>query len=266
MRAPEAYFAPEPRLKLMDELGIDASLMWPTLASVLEERVADDPLATHAVIHALPLADRRGGRALVDRGVRVPQVGRRLLDGKLDAPQKKNPDIAELARGKSGRLIGHLTGLLATLKALPLAYNRDLQEDKEPLFDLVKDHGVHALAALRVTSSTFVVEAMQAAADSPAATATDLAEYLVAAGMPFRRRLAVVDDLVRESLEGETSLADLGLAHRGPRPDALPLLASGTSVQRRTTRGGAGPQAVADQLVRFRERLTADGARIEAAH
>src|SRR3954468_22567029 len=112
-------------------------------------------------------------------------------------PQKKNPDIAELARGKSGRLIGHLTGVLATLKGLPLAYNRDLQEDKEPLFDAV-DQVSLALSALTgmVDAATFHPERMAAAADAPGLVATDLAEFLVAAGTPFRQAHALVGALV----------------------------------------------------------------------
>ena len=95
-------------------------------------------------------------------------------------PQKKNPDIAELARGKAGRLIGNLTGLLATLKGLPLAYNRDLQEDKEPLFDSV-DQVSLALVAMAgmIDTATFVPERMAAAADAETMAATDLAEWLV---------------------------------------------------------------------------------------
>ena len=98
-------------------------------------------------------------------------------------PQKKNPDIAELARGKSGRLIGNLTGLLATLKGLPLAYNRDLQEDKEPLFDSV-DQVALALVAIAgmIDTATFVPERMAAAADGETTSATDLAEWLVVRG------------------------------------------------------------------------------------
>jgi argininosuccinate lyase len=181
-------------------------------------------------------------------------------------PQKKNPDIAELARGKSGRLIGHLTGLLATLKALPLAYNRDLQEDKEPLFDAL-DQTILALAAMAglLASSTFNTDAMQAAADSPAAAATDLAEYLVTEGMPFRDAHAVVGRLVRESLDDGVPLVDLVVAHQALGPEAAPLLEPGASVRRRTTRGGAGPRAVADQVVRFRARLAADQALVASS-
>ena len=108
-------------------------------------------------------------------------------------PQKKNPDIAELARGKSGRLIGNLTGLLTTLKGLPLAYNRDLQEDKEPLFDSVDQVTLAATAlAGMIATATFVPERMQAAADAETSAATDLAEWLVRGGTPFREAHAIV--------------------------------------------------------------------------
>lgn len=113
-------------------------------------------------------------------------------------PQKKNADIAELARGKAGRVIGNLTGLLATLKGLPLAYNRDLQEDKEPLFDSLDqvNRGLEAIADM-VSAATFHVDAMQRAADAPAAVATDVAEWLVARGMPFRQAHAKVGSWCR---------------------------------------------------------------------
>jgi argininosuccinate lyase len=182
-------------------------------------------------------------------------------------PQKKNPDIAELARGRAGRLIGNLTGLLATLKGLPLAYNRDLQEDKEPLFDSV-DQVSLALAALTgmIATATFDVERMQAAADAPTSSATDLAEHLVAGGMPFRDAHAVVGSLVREHLASGKPLADLVAAHPALGPDATRLLQPGASVRRRTTRGGGGPEAVAAQRERFAARLAADRARLAPHH
>lgn len=172
-------------------------------------------------------------------------------------PQKKNPDIAELARGKSGRLIGNLTGLLATLKALPLAYNRDLQEDKEPLFDSVQQV-LLALSAMEglLRTATFDIQRMQAAADAPVMAATDLAEYLVGNGMPFRHAHAIVGDLVRRSLAGDGALVDLVHGHEALGAEAAALLEPGVAVQRRTTRGGAGPDAVAEQLTRFRATLT----------
>src|SRR6185312_1452375 len=108
-------------------------------------------------------------------------------------PQKKNPDVAELVRGKAGRLIGDHAGLLATLKGLPLAYNRDLQEDKEPLFDAVDTVHASVLALTGLLEGvTFVADAMRAQADDPFLAATDLAELLVARGTPFREAHAIV--------------------------------------------------------------------------
>ncbi|MEY2406959.1 MAG: argininosuccinate lyase [Acidimicrobiaceae bacterium] len=171
-------------------------------------------------------------------------------------PQKKNPDIAELARGKAGRLIGHLTGMLTTLKGLPLSYNRDLQEDKEPLFDAV-DSVTLALAALAglLRSSDLRVDRMQAAADSPYSSATDLAELLVERGLPFREAHAIVGRLVRDSLERRVPLAELVAAHPDLGDDAVALLEPGVAVSRRQTPGGAGPKPVAEQLERFRAAL-----------
>jgi argininosuccinate lyase len=181
-------------------------------------------------------------------------------------PQKKNPDIAELARGKAGRLVGHLTAILTTLKGLPLSYNRDLQEDKEPLFDAV-DQVSLALGALGglLATSTFVVETMAAAADSPYAAATDLAEMLVERGTPFREAHAIVGEIVRTALEGGGSMADLVAAHPKLGDAGVALLAPGVSVTRRTTRGGAGPDAVAAQLERFEAHVDRDRVRLADA-
>jgi argininosuccinate lyase len=178
-------------------------------------------------------------------------------------PQKKNPDVAELARGKTGRLVGNLTGLLVTLKGLPLSYNRDLQEDKEPLFDSV--HQVHlvlvALAGLYETV-TFNTHRMQSAADGPAAAAVDLAEWLVEQGMPFRQAHGVVGSLVRDSVERHVPLAELVEAHPALGAEAVALLDPGLAVTRRTTPGGAGPGPVERQLDRFVLRLQADKSRV----
>ncbi|MBA3268202.1 MAG: argininosuccinate lyase [Acidimicrobiia bacterium] len=174
-------------------------------------------------------------------------------------PQKKNPDVAELARAKSGRLIGHVAGFLATLKALPLAYNRDLQEDKEPLFDAV-DQTVGTLTALTglISTATFDQRRMAAAADSAEAAAVDLAEWLVARGMPFRQAHSTVAQLVREAAERGVPLGELVAAHPDLGAEALELLEPGTAVTRRTTPGGAGPEAVAEQLRRFIQHLDDD--------
>jgi len=173
-------------------------------------------------------------------------------------PQKKNPDIAELTRGKTGRLIGNLTGLLAMLKGLPLAYNRDLQEDKEPLFDSL-DTVALALAAMTglLASSTFNLDVMAAAADAPTSAATDLAEHLVSGGVPFRDAHAIVGALVRRSLDEGIALRELVAASPALGPEALSLLDQGVAVRRRTTPGGAGPAAVAPQLAAFERSVEA---------
>jgi argininosuccinate lyase len=178
-------------------------------------------------------------------------------------PQKKNPDVAELARGKSGRLVGNLTGLLVTLKGLPLSYNRDLQEDKEPLFDSVAQAqlALSALGGLLATVS-FDGGRMQAAADGPAAAAVDLAEWLVEQGTPFRQAHAIVGGLVRDSLERHVPLAELVEAHPALGAEAVALLEPGVAVTRRTTPGGAGPIPVKVQLERFVHRVESDRNRI----
>ena len=180
-------------------------------------------------------------------------------------PQKKNPDIAELARGKAGRLIGHLTGLLTTLKGLPLSYNKDLQEDKEPLFDACDTVRLTLLALDGMVSTLELrIDRMAEAADSPYAAAVDLAEFLVTGGTPFREAHAVVGALVRTALAGEGSLVDLVAADERLGPEAAALLAPGVAVRRRTTPGGAGPEPVAVQRDRFAEQLAAQQSRLGA--
>ena len=187
--------------------------------------------------------------------VRLPDA---YSTGSSMLPQKKNPDIAELARAKAGRVLGDLTGFLATLKGLPLAYNRDLQEDKEPLFDAVDTCGL-TLSALTglMAGIEFVDGSMRAAADVPTAAATDLAEFLVERGTPFREAHAIVGAVVRRALAGEGSMADLVAAEPALGSDALELLGPGVAVSRRTTPGGAGPGPVAVQLARARGLLAA---------
>ena len=172
-------------------------------------------------------------------------------------PNKKNPDIAELARGKAGRLLGDLTGFLATLKGLPLSYNRDLQEDKEPLFDALSTLSL-SLVALRGVFETLEVDAerMRAAADVDATAATDLAEHLVREGTPFRDAHAAVGAMVREATEGDRSFADVVAADDRFGPDAQRVFEPGETVRRRTTPGGAGPEPVRAQLDAARSRLT----------
>ena len=178
-------------------------------------------------------------------------------------PQKKNPDLAELARGKSGRIIGHLAGFLATLKGLPLSYNRDLQESQEPLFDAIDQlrAGLDVVAGAFRTLH-FDVERMKEAADHPGGSATDLAEWLVERGLPFRQAHALIGSLVRDAVERGVPLADLVAAHPDLGHEATALLAPGAALARRQTAGGAGQAAVSEQMERFRTRLAADHDRI----
>jgi argininosuccinate lyase len=181
----------------------------------------------------------------------------RYSTGSSMMPHKKNPDIAELARGKAGRTIGNLTAILTTLKGLPLAYNRDLQEDKEPLFDSV-DTVIGALEALTglLETAGFVPERMRAAADVAGAAATDLAEHLVRGGTPFREAHHLVGTLVRQAAERGVPLEELVMTEPALGPDALHLLEPGAAVRRRTSAGGAGPQPVAAQLAAADRHLT----------
>jgi len=181
----------------------------------------------------------------------------RHATGSSMLPQKKNADIAELARGKAGRLIGNLTGLLATLKGLPLSYNRDLQEDKEPFFDSLDqvNRGVIAVAEM-IAAATFNLDNMRHAADAPAAVATDLAEWLVARGMPFRQAHAKVGELVAHSLSSSTPLVDLVRADSTLGADAAALFAPGVAVQRRSSHGAAGPRATSEQRAALHAEIT----------
>ncbi|MBO0883565.1 MAG: argininosuccinate lyase [Mycobacterium sp.] len=169
-------------------------------------------------------------------------------------PQKKNPDIAELARGKSGRLIGNLAGLLATLKAQPLAYNRDLQEDKEPVFDSVAQLELllPAMAGL-VNSLTFNVDRMAALAPAGYTLATDIAEWLVRQGVPFRNAHETAGAAVRAAEERGVGLAELTddeltAISIDLTPKVREVLTIEGSVASRNARGGTAPIQVALQL------------------
>jgi argininosuccinate lyase len=181
-------------------------------------------------------------------------------------PQKKNPDIAELARGKSGRLIGNLTGLLATLKAQPLAYNRDLQEDKEPVFDSVAQLELllPAMAGL-VSTLRFDVDRMAALAPAGYTLATDIAEWLVRRGVPFRVAHEAAGAAVRTAESRDVGLEDLTDTELATistelTPDVREVLTVEGSVSARDARGGTAPIQVAKQLGVVRD--TADRLRL----
>jgi argininosuccinate lyase len=173
-------------------------------------------------------------------------------------PQKKNPDIAELARGKAGRLVGNLTGLLATFKAQPLAYNRDLQEDKEPVFDSVDTLAVvlPALAGM-VRALTFDTDRMASLAASGHSLATDVAEWLVRQGVAFRVAHDVAGACVRRCEERGLQLWELTddeLAQISPALTAAvrAVLSVEGSIGSRDARGGTAPRRVREQLAEIR--------------
>jgi argininosuccinate lyase len=176
-------------------------------------------------------------------------------------PQKKNPDVAELARGKAGRLIGNLTGLMATLKAQPLAYNRDLQEDKEPLFDSVEQLEL-LLPAVAGMVGTLVFHTRRLAELAPAGftLATDVAEWLVRQGVPFRAAHEAAGRCVRVAESrgvglGDLSDGELAAIHPELTPDVRAVLTVAGSIASRDAPGGTAPQRVAEQLARARERV-----------
>jgi argininosuccinate lyase len=185
-------------------------------------------------------------------------------------PQKKNPDVAELARGKAGRLIGGLTGLLTTMKGLPLSYNRDLQEDKEPVFDAV-DTLLLVLPAVAGLMSTlrFRADRITASAGAGFALATDLAELLVRRGVSFRDAHEAVGHLVVWCQVHECELdevPDEDLARISPHltPDVRDVLSVSGALAARNTPGGTAPDRVAEQLAALRETVQAHAAWAES--
>ncbi|MCU1441483.1 MAG: argH [Rhodoglobus sp.] len=176
-------------------------------------------------------------------------------------PQKKNPDIAELARGKSGRLIGNLTGLLATLKGLPLAYNRDLQEDKEPVFDSIETIETLLPAFTGMVSTlTFNTERMAELAPQGFSLATDVADWLVRQRVPFREAHEISGSLVRFCEENGLDLnepSDEQYLAISPHltPEVRAVLTIEGSVASRTGAGGTAPERVAEQRAELTERV-----------
>ena len=169
-------------------------------------------------------------------------------------PQKKNPDAAELLRAKAPRVVGHLAALHGVLHALPLTYNKDLQEDKEHLFDAVDTLALCLAAATgMVEGARFHRERMAAAASDELIAATDLADLLVKRGTPFREAHGVVAGLVREAVEGGRSLADVAVPALGP--DAAEVLGQGSWLESKVSEGGTSLARVREQLVAARARL-----------
>jgi argininosuccinate lyase len=201
------------------------------------------------------------------------QIADRFTTGSSIMPQKKNPDVPELARGKTGRVVGHLMGLITLMKGQPLAYNKDNQEDKEPLFDTVD--------TLRDTLRIFAemiggqanpatgrkeggirvnANAMEAAAQKGYATATDLADYLVKKGLPFRDAHETVAHAVKAATSHQCDLSELPLTvlqgfHPSIEKDVYECLSLRGSLQARNTLGGTAPAQVRSQIERHQRRL-----------
>src|SRR4029453_12012265 len=179
-------------------------------------------------------------------------------------PPKKNPDVAELTRGKTGRLYGNLTAVLTTMKGLPMTYNSDMQEDKEPLFDTVDTlEAIFRVLPPMLRSLTFRTERMREAAGAHYATATDLADYLVRQGLPFREAHEVVGRAVRHAIAKGCELADVPLEElRGFSSligrDVYAALTVEASLRARAVVGGTAPDAVRQQLAHAKALLERD--------
>ena len=189
------------------------------------------------------------------------QIADRFTTGSSIMPQKKNPDVPELARGKTGRVVGHLMGLITLMKGQPLAYNKDNQEDKEPLFDTVdtlKD--TLRIFAEMVEGITVRPQAMEDAAKRGYATATDLADYLVKKGLPFRDAHETVAHAVKAAISHNVDLSELPLAvlqqfNPSIEKDVYEVLSLRGSLNARSTLGGTAPDQVRAQIERHRARL-----------
>jgi len=189
-------------------------------------------------------------------------MGDNVTTGSSIMPQKKNPDVAELVRGKTGRVFGDLTTLLTLMKGLPLAYNKDMQEDKEALFDAL-DTAQISLSVMNtlLQNTVFSTERMAAALHGDFSTATDLADYLVRQGLPFRQAHEVVGKIVGECLRTGRVLEDLtreDLTAASPlfaAADSAALTAPRGSADARTAFGGTGREVVAAQIDQAKQRL-----------
>lgn len=189
------------------------------------------------------------------------RIADRFTTGSSIMPQKKNPDVPELARGKTGRVVGHLMGLITLMKGQPLAYNKDNQEDKEPLFDTVdtlKD--TLRIFAEMAGGITVVPEAMEQAALRGYATATDLADYLVKKGLPFRDAHETVAHAVKAAVSHKCDLSELPLAvlkqfNPAIEKDVFDVMSLRGSLNARNTLGGTAPAQVKAQVARHKARL-----------
>lgn len=176
-------------------------------------------------------------------------------------PQKRNPDFAELIRGKAGSLVGHLVSMLVTLKGLPLAYNKDMQEDKRPMLEAVDTvRGSLRVLVQMIRTMEVRPSRMAQATEGGYLTATDLADYLVAKGRPFRKAHGIVSEIVRSCLEREIPLSRLGLEElkafeEGFDEDVYQVLDARASVERKASKGGTATARVMEALEQCRKEL-----------
>jgi len=248
------------RTALAADLGFDA----PTANSLDAVSDRDFVLETLAAASVTAVHLSRLGEDLILYGSQefgFIEFADSVSSGSSLMPQKKNPDAAELLRGKSGRIVGALVSLLTTVKGLPLAYNKDLQEDKEPLFDAM-DHLSMCLRVTPVILSTLKVhrEACLKAAQGGYANATDLADYLVGKGVPFREAHEQVGRIVRAAIQVGRPLEALALdelRRHAPAtgPDVFECLTIQAGMVKREVAGGTGPGAVANAIAAARVSL-----------
>ena len=176
-------------------------------------------------------------------------------------PQKKNPDVLELLRGKTGRVLGDLVTLAVLLKGLPLAYNRDMQEDKPPVFDAARtvEISLEALAGL-IPTVRFREDRLRAAAEGGYSDATAVAEYLVRKKVPFREAHRIVGELVADAIDRNVPLSGLSLDDFTKRStafgaDVFDVLGAERCARAYVSEGGASPQSVREQIAFWKERL-----------
>jgi argininosuccinate lyase len=232
-----------------------------SLDAVSDRDFVIEPLAAFALLmaHLSRLAEEIVLWASAEFGfIELPDA---FATGSSMMPQKKNPDVAELTRAKTGRVYGALVALLTTVKGLPLSYNRDLQEDKEPLFDSVETvEAALSVMALLVSGLTFYRDRMQQAARDGFLNATDMADYLVRKGMPFRQAHETVGRIVRRCLAKRCRIEELSLKElRAASPlfdrDVFAYIALEACIERRKATGGTATGTVKKAITAARTRL-----------
>jgi argininosuccinate lyase len=243
----------------IDRAYVAKLLDFPTVAANSEDAVSDRDFAVEFLsccailaMHISRLAEELILWASAEFGfIELPDA---FATGSSIMPQKKNPDVAELSRGKTGRVYGDLVSLLTILKGLPMSYNRDLQEDKEPVFDAA-DTVRQMLDVLppMLTAIIFRVDRMRAATADGFLNATDLADYLVTKGVPFREAHEIVGRIVRQCVEAGERLESLPLTRlrqfsQAFGPDVAKQITLDACVERRQSAGGTSSRRVAEAI------------------